>query len=214
MIAWLLLGSLKALTKILYGIDVSITIEPVEGDFKRYRYFFTQKHEEESSEEEEEEVIASKVIPSTVADLKMSPATFCKAFPWHFIMNENLELVQMGKGFTKLYKSSLQSHGRLATTYFRFKRPMGLSLKFREIVRRTNTPFLIALKVPAGKADFSSEVKPISHTRIETYQSYSIVFFFVVAGFGNQRPDGILPRIELPSLHWITISGWARRTHL
>lgn len=63
-----------------------------------------------------------------------------------------------GKGFTKLYKSSLQSHGRLATTYFRFKRPMGLSLKFREIVRRTNTPFLIALKAPAGKTDFSSEV--------------------------------------------------------
>lgn len=96
-IAWLLLGSLKALTKILYGIDVSITIEPVEGDFKRYRYFFTQKHEEESSEEEEEEeLIASKAVASTVADLKMSPATFCKAFPWHFIMNENLELVQMG----------------------------------------------------------------------------------------------------------------------
>lgn len=101
-IAWLLLGSLKALTKILYGIDVSITIEPVEGDFKRYRYFFTQKHEEESSEEEEdEELIASKAIASTVADLKMSPATFCKAFPWHFIMNENLELVQMGSCFKR-----------------------------------------------------------------------------------------------------------------
>lgn len=96
-IAWLLLGSLKALTKILYGIDVSITIEPVEGDFKRYRYFFTQKHDDESSEEEEDEdIAASKAIVSTAADLKMSPATFCKAFPWHFIMNENLELVQMG----------------------------------------------------------------------------------------------------------------------
>lgn len=36
---------------------------------------------------------------------------------------------------------------------------MGLSLEFREIVRRTNTPFLIALKVPPGKPDFTSEVK-------------------------------------------------------
>ncbi|KAJ6637103.1 Head-specific guanylate cyclase, partial [Pseudolycoriella hygida] len=175
-IAWLLLGSLKALTKTLYGIDVSITIEPVVGEPKMYRYFFTQKHEQESSEEEEDEEIINKVVPSTVADLKMSPATFCKAFPWHFIMNESLELVQMGKGFTKLYKSSLPTHGRLATTYFLFKRPMGLSLKFREIVRRTNTPFLIALKVPAGRSDFSSEGLEIKGQMVFCPESNSLLF--------------------------------------
>lgn len=108
-IAWLLLGSLKALTRILYNVEVNITIEPVEGDPKRYRYLFvTPKDEEESSEEEEEEepeVEEAKEIDDalqaavSVPDLKMNPATFCKAFPWHFIMNENLELVQLGKNF-------------------------------------------------------------------------------------------------------------------
>lgn len=67
-----------------------------------------------------------------------------------------------------MYKSSFPTNGRLATTYFLFKRPMGLSLEFREIVRRTNTPFLVALRVPPGKADFTSEVNEMHRLVLET----------------------------------------------
>ena len=104
-IAWLLLGSLKALTKMLYDVDVSIVIEPVEGDCKRYRYLFRTASDDSSSEDEERETIATdasrKIVSTMAPDLKMNPTTFCKAFPWHFIMNENLELVQMGECSTK-----------------------------------------------------------------------------------------------------------------
>lgn len=100
-IAWLLLGSMKALTRILYNIDVSIVIEPVEGDSKRYRYLFHLPDDDIKS--------INKTVLSTVADLKISPSTFCKAFPWHFIMNNNLELLQMGTNlilYTKFYTIS------------------------------------------------------------------------------------------------------------
>lgn len=99
-IAWLLLGSLKALCKILYDIDVSITIEPVEGDAKRYRYLFTLPTDESSSSDEDDDELSQSgktvAVVSAIPDLKMTPATFCKAFPWHFVMNEKLELIQMG----------------------------------------------------------------------------------------------------------------------
>lgn len=91
-IAWLLLGSLKALMRILYNVDVSVTIEPIEGDSKCYRYLFTQSGE---TDEDEDDVVAGSLAISS-ADLKMNPATFCRAFPWHFFMSEQLELVQMG----------------------------------------------------------------------------------------------------------------------
>lgn len=151
-IAWLLLGSLKALTRILYDVDASIVIEPIEGDTKCYRYLFTLPEQETAKvEKKEQEVVGVS------SDLKMSPATFCKAFPWHFIMNEDLEIVQMGKGFSKLFKSSLPTHGRHVTTYFQFKRPTNLTIQFREIIRRSNTPFMLSLKSVSGK-HFSSEV--------------------------------------------------------
>lgn len=88
---------MKALTKMLYDVDVSIVIEPVEGDPRKYRYLFTQPTAGDEvkpvGEDAEEEVVIAK------PDLKMNPATFCKAFPWHFVMNENLELVQIGREY-------------------------------------------------------------------------------------------------------------------
>lgn len=104
-VAWLLLGSLKALTRMLYNVNVNIKIEPVEGESRRYRYFFSLAPSTESTSVVEETIKESVVEPqrlhpkasSNPADLCMSSQTFCKAFPWHFIMNENLELVQLGK---------------------------------------------------------------------------------------------------------------------
>lgn len=158
-IAWLLLGSLKALTRILYNIDASIVIEPIEGDSKCYRYLFKLPEPKgdklKVAEIEEDVAAAAATFPAT--DLKMSPTTFCKAFPWHFIMNEELDIIQMGKGFSKLLKSSLPTNGRLVTTYFKFKRPINLTIKFREIIRRSNTPFVLSVKTLSG-LKFAAEV--------------------------------------------------------
>lgn len=178
--AWLLLGSLKALSKILYNIEPEISMEPVEGDLKRYRYLFEFTTEPDSDTEitksKKEIVFNQKSISSVAKDLKMNPTTFCKAFPWHFIMNENLELVQMGTGFIKIYKSSINPSNRLAATFFRFKRPKGLSLKFREIVRRTNTPFLISLRAPPGRPDFCAKGLEIKGQMVFCPESNSLLF--------------------------------------
>lgn len=53
---------------------------------------------------------------------------------------------------------------------------MGLSVKFREIVRRTNTPFLISLKCPPGKTDFSSEGLEIKGQMVFCPESNSLLF--------------------------------------
>lgn len=164
-IAWLLLGSLKALTRILYDVDATIVIEPIEGDSKCYRYLFTVHGQENeinrTIETPKEDVI--EATKSLSSDLKMSPVTFCKAFPWHFIMNEDLEIVQMGRGFSKLFKNSLPVHGRLVTTYFHFKRPTNLSINFREIIRRSNTTFMLSLKNVSGS-------KVVSEVNFHYYQ--------------------------------------------
>lgn len=163
-IAWLLLGSLKALTRILYDIDANILIEPIQGDSKCYRYLFSvpeqdkNKLEDDETEVEVEQNVSIPISSLAATDLKMIPATFCKAFPWHFIMNENLDIIQMGKGFSKLFKSSLTAHGRFVLTYFVFKRPKNLTIKFRDIKRRSNTPFVLSLK-PLPGIKYAAEVK-------------------------------------------------------
>ena len=107
-IAWLLLGSLKALTRMLYNVNVHIKIEPVEGDSRRYRYLFTIADETVATTPVDVEpvILESKMhrgISTNAEDLKIDMITFCKQFPWHFIMNENLELVQLGKFIFIIY---------------------------------------------------------------------------------------------------------------
>lgn len=172
-IAWILLGSLKALTRILYDVDATVVIEPIEGDSRCYRYLFTLPGDAAVKKEEEP---LSPALGKAAADLKMSPATFCKAFPWHFFVNEELELIQMGKGFSKLFKSSLLTDGRLATTYFEFKSPAGITISFREIIRRSNTPFVLSLKALPSKGHYASEGLDIKGRMVYCAESNSLLF--------------------------------------
>ncbi|TMW53318.1 hypothetical protein DOY81_001618 [Sarcophaga bullata] len=179
-IAWLLLGSLKALTRILFNVQVNIKIEPVEGDSRRYRYLFSLAKDGHGREGQivkvSEDLPTQRSNSTNAADLSMNSSSFCKAFPWHFIMNEELELVQLGRGFSKLYKPYLADYGSLATTYFDFKRPKGLTLKFREIVRRTYTPFLIALKNPPDVQEFTAKGLEIKGQMVHCPESNSLLF--------------------------------------
>lgn len=170
-IAWILLGSLKALTRVLYDIDATVVIEPIDATC--YRYLFTLPGQEATKKADEELVPA---LSRVAADLKMSPATFCKAFPWHFFVNEKLELIQMGQGFSKLFKSSMASDGRLATTYFEFKQPPALAITFREIIRRTNTPFVLALRPLPSKGHYPSQGLEIKGRMVHCAESNSLLF--------------------------------------
>lgn len=85
----------------LYNVHVNIKIEPVEGDSRRYRYLFSVVHEPSTVRRNELTKLPDLPVQRSnsinAADLSIDMSTFCKAFPWHFIMNENLELVQLGE---------------------------------------------------------------------------------------------------------------------
>lgn len=50
-------------------------------------------------------------LSNKVEDLKISVPSFCKAFPWHFLTDKNLEIVQLGSGFMKLFGRQLNQLG-------------------------------------------------------------------------------------------------------
>lgn len=152
-VAYLLLGSLQNLSRKLFGVECTIQMDQIEGPVQRFRYLF-------KTDDVEPEQLKTDVDYRTVStnpqDLQMTNSTFCKMFPWHFIIDENLELVQIGVAFSKLFKNHLKTT-KAISNYFKFRRPTGLKLEFDEIIRRTNTPFLISLKAPAGRQDFTAK---------------------------------------------------------
>lgn len=174
-IAWLLLGSLEALSRLLYDIEPKIEMELIDGAIQNYRYLFTSLATPGGAAEYQLETVG-RITSNLSADLLMSNATFCKAFPWHFIVNENLELLQLGTGFSRLFKPCLSIYGRSATTYFKFKRPHNLEIKFKEIVRRTNTTFLLSIKAPTGCAEFFAKGLEIKGQMVYCPESNTLLF--------------------------------------
>lgn len=148
-LAYLLLGILQKLSVKLFGEKCTINMELMECDVQRFRYLI--KVEEKVKVDEPKNV---RAVSSDPKDLQMSNKTFCEMFPWHFIMDENLELVQLGTGFSKLFKIYLNST-RNVNSFFKFRRPVDLKIEFDEITKRTNTPFLLSLK--SLKPDFTAK---------------------------------------------------------
>ncbi|XP_052862642.1 head-specific guanylate cyclase isoform X1 [Anopheles cruzii] len=176
-LSWLLLGCLKALSRLLFNQEPFVELQPLHGDTLQYRYLLRTDPLEKPVLRLPVAVDVRDSVSSDARDLKISNQFFCDAFPWHFIMDEQLNLVQMGQAFSRLFKSHVSAGVALvASMVFRLKRPRGLQLNFREIVRRTNTPFMISLRAPPGLPDFFAKGLEIKGQMVFCPESNTLLF--------------------------------------
>ncbi|XP_018573701.1 head-specific guanylate cyclase-like, partial [Anoplophora glabripennis] len=152
--SFLMVGILKAVAKILYSTDVDVAVTQSRKDGRSFRYII-QKIINEDCRSYCPEIIST---PMT-SKLEMSVPTFCKAFPWHFVLDRHLEFVQLGYGFMRLFGRILPIHGTSVATYFEFSRPRSITLTFNDIIKTSNTPFLLTLRNPFGH-DLFAEASP------------------------------------------------------
>ena len=71
-------------------------------------------------------------------------STFCRAFPWHFMVDRSMQFVQLGVGFMRLFGSDLKKKGRHLSTYFELKKPL-TEPNFDRVLKKANSPFVLAL---------------------------------------------------------------------
>ncbi|KAJ8720755.1 hypothetical protein PYW08_006220 [Mythimna loreyi] len=153
-VAYILVGSLKSIARLLYDTQTDIRLTSYTNDPRRFKYEINAVPLHQKSKDSDCELSeASSIATSTkVTDLRIGVASFCKAFPWHFVTDKRLELVQLGAGFMRLFGTYLASHGSSLGTFFRLLRPRGVPLDYREILKRVNTPFMFCLKVPGSSS--------------------------------------------------------------
>ncbi|XP_012287287.1 head-specific guanylate cyclase [Orussus abietinus] len=179
-VAYLLVGSLKGIARRFYNDKADVYILPDAYNTKFFRYRITPEHYEqpESEVDDDFDVVTSiyRPLSSEAADLQMGVASFCKAFPWHFVVDRRLELVQLGTGFMRIFGHRLNQLGREISTYFVFTRPRGVSITFHEILKRANTPFVLTLKGLPDTESFSAEGLELKGQMVHCPESDSILF--------------------------------------
>lgn len=88
------------------------------------------------------------------------------------MVDRNLNLVQLGVGFMRLFGADLKRTGRHLATYFQLKKPL-VEFNFDKILKKANSPFVLAVSYVPGKdnlkaklqvnfflSTFSAKVKP------------------------------------------------------
>ncbi|CAG9858573.1 unnamed protein product [Phyllotreta striolata] len=171
-VAYLLVGCLKAIAKILYETQVEVALVQDDVDKRHFRY-----HMKLNSSATKQLFLCKKLMPEFASHkLQMGVNTFCKAFPWHFVLDRRLELVQLGSGFMRLFGRFLTTLGASVATYFEFQRPRSITLSFDEIIKRANTPFLLSIKKLNTSGDFSAEGLKLKGQMVFCSESNSILF--------------------------------------
>nr|XP_023017646.1 head-specific guanylate cyclase [Leptinotarsa decemlineata] len=172
-VAFLLVGSLKAIARILYSTEAEVTIAQNGADERQFR--FTIRSVSPSTKQK---LFSRNALESTFmsSKLQMGVVTFCKAFPWHFVLDRRLELVQLGSGFMRLFGQFLSTHGTSVATYFEFHRPRSITLAFNEIIKRANTPFVLAIRELPGATLFPAEGLQLKGQMVYCPESHSILF--------------------------------------
>ncbi|XP_033323733.1 guanylate cyclase 1 soluble subunit alpha 2 [Megalopta genalis] len=183
--AYLLIGSLKGIARKFYNDNASVTISGSRYKEDEYRFHIVPEHynkrptvDWELDHDSVETSASSTFRPhSTKAtDFPMGVASFCKAFPWHFVVDRQLELVQLGVGFMKIFGQHLNRLGRKISTYFALTRPRSVTLSFREILKRANTPFVLTLQKPQGVDKYPAEGLEMKGQMVHCPESDSILF--------------------------------------
>ncbi|RLU22481.1 hypothetical protein DMN91_004759 [Ooceraea biroi] len=181
-IAYLLVGSLKGIARQFYNDQADVYILPDPYNTKFFRYRITPERYSERPDvadaNDDSDVLSSAFRPlsAEATDLRMGVASFCKAFPWHFVVDRQLELVQLGVGFMRIFGHHLNRHGREISTYFAFTRPHGVTLTFHEILKRANTPFILTLQRPHGIDKYPAEGLEMKGQMVHCPESDSILF--------------------------------------
>lgn len=149
---------LYAISRNLYSSKVSIECrpetrrQPLDWEF-RFIYDITMMDSSEVGR-------SKQSVSQKPKDCALSVQTLSLAFPWHFVLDKELGIIQLGSNLLKLFaptflaqQQHLSKSGRpptrtswKVTEFFQFVRPdLGNEISFETIFQRLNTPFLLRL---------------------------------------------------------------------
>ncbi|KAK9497083.1 hypothetical protein O3M35_004460 [Rhynocoris fuscipes] len=161
----LICGALTAVAENLYSTNIKIDVTNDEDIFR--------------VDEDNDDVITkncTKNLSNLPNDLPMGTDTFCKAFPWHFIIDKELEFVQLGTGFAAIFGSILDEIGVKFYKYFELVKPNGVEIIFDDIIKRSQSPFVLKINLPEPHGVSLSQGLELKGQMVHCQESSSLLY--------------------------------------
>ena len=131
------IGLVRTVARKLHNKEVNVEIITTQGE--HVQFLVTEKSNNNTDVTPEEDSDEELVLISN--EPRISPASFCKAFPFHIMMNRELRIVQAGSSVSRVIKE-LDDPSYTFRDIFQVVRPH-IDMTFENITAHTNTVFVI-----------------------------------------------------------------------
>lgn len=166
----IVVGIVKAVAKNLHNSEVDVIVTQTKEDCDHVQFTITEKSEGS---------LISRTKKQTVDQMnmepKISPATFCRAFPFHILFDKNMQITQTGFSLVRVIPMVARNSCRIDDV-FEMVRPH-MEFDFHHILSHINTVYVLRTKEGIlGPADDNANNKydnqDISRMRLKGQMVY------------------------------------------
>lgn len=147
----IVIGIVKTVARKLHNSEVDVELIKKKGeDCDHIQFVINERNEQFLNAKAELDACEH----SLSKEPKISPATFCRAFPFHFMFDRNLVVQQAGTSIIRVIPDIGKDDAKVGDL-FDMMRPM-MDFSFKNILSHINTVYVLRTKV--GKLDTENHV--------------------------------------------------------
>ncbi|GBM07046.1 hypothetical protein AVEN_63486-1 [Araneus ventricosus] len=135
-----MVGIIRETAKNLQQVDVMVNLTSVGEDFL---YQVTTVSSSKTKSTDTDRYIEK--LSRSPDDLGLSISIMCKVFPFHIIVDRDMQIVQLGKGLLRIFKSKLNDGDRHFSSFFVIQSPK-VAVTFEDISQLSNVSFVLVIK--------------------------------------------------------------------
>ncbi|KAL5013034.1 hypothetical protein ScPMuIL_011585 [Solemya velum] len=132
-------GIVKTVAKCIFSLDVTVNVLANENIESSHHFFIVNATQSRQICTACSEQGAISKSPKSLIGV----STFCRVFPFHIILNRDLQIIQLGTAVAKMLSPPKQHRGLELLTYFHIISPHLDAVTFVELLSRVNSPFVL-----------------------------------------------------------------------
>lgn len=138
-------GIVLGISRHLFARAANVTVSRSSTPGSHHHYF-TIDAEEEGLSSTCRICAPQDLISENPSDSKIGTVTFCKTFPFHFVTDKNLDIIQIGEALAKHVILSGTKSDRQMTSHFEIVRPRIEPMTYSALLSHVNFMFTLRTK--------------------------------------------------------------------
>lgn len=140
-------GIVLGISRHLFSREATVSVTRSNTPGSLHNYFTIDASDDNKTSSQTCKICSpQESISENPSDSKIGTATFCKTFPFHFVLDKNLDIIQIGEALAKHVTLAGSKSDRKVTSHFDMVRPVIEPFTFSALLSHVNFMFTLRTK--------------------------------------------------------------------